>query len=540
MDTAQFTLGALVFAPLLAGAVNVLLRPTVRPILGVVTAVAVLALTVPVISAVSAGNVVELALGGYATPVGIALRADGLSAAFLALTAVVGAVVSFYAALLPHSTGRQLVTRTAQESQSGRQEHPALWRDSHPGFWPLWSVCWAGLNAVLVAGDLFNTYVGLELTGLTAVGLVALGGPRAWQAALRYLYVAVIGSLLFLIGIALIVSVTGTLDIRQSAAHLQGIFTAGDGLGGSEAAILLALSLMTIGLAMKVALVPMHRWLIPAHAGAPGAVSPLMSALVIKAALYTMLRIWLYLIGPGSLPTALGWLMGALGVIALVAGSVLALQQSHLKPLIAYSTVAQGGYWFLIFPVLVNPEAGNLETQPGTTLAAGAVISGALAATVALALGHGLAKGALFLVAGFLKDVYGTDEIARLRGVGRDHPVLLMALGLSAVGLVGLPISLSFTGKWQLATMAVAAGQYWILIVLLVGTLLSGAYMVKVMAPLLMQPDSDDHECVVPVRGLHGYPATASYAPLLLGLLTVVTGFLGAWLYSLLRVGAQW
>lgn len=531
METfAEFSLGALVLLPLLAAAVSVMLGHALRRAVGCVFAIIVAALAVPVVAAVASGLVVELPLGGYAAPLGISLRADGLSAAFLALAAVVGASVSVYAAAMPGSTGTRLV--------SDGPHAAASWRAGHPEFWPLWFGCWAGLNAVFASGDLFNTYVGLELVGLTAVALVALGGPGSWSAALRYLFVAVIGSLLLLLGVALLVSLTGTLDIAQSAEILRALRDEEATRADVEPALSLAIILMTTGLALKVALVPMHRWLIPAHAGAPGAVSPLMSALVVKAALFVLLRIWLDLLGrPTPLLVGLGWMLGVLGAVALLTGSVLALRQTRLKPLIAYSTVAQVGYWFLLFPVLVAPDMENLIDQPETAPTTPDVVSAAAAATVILALGHGLAKASLFLAAGFLKEVYGTDEISSLRGAGRHHPALIMSIGLSAIGLIGLPVSLSFAGKWQLATTAVAAGHYWILAVLVVGTLLAGAYMLKILAPLLIEAEDDVPEDAASRRGPGAHPAIAPAIPVVLSVLVIATGFSGAWLNGLLSAG---
>src|SRR5699024_4272904 len=114
----------------------------------------------------------------------------------------------------------------------------------------------------------------------------------AWRAALRYLFVAVLGSLLFLIAVGLVVSVTGTLDIGQSARVIALRLE-------SHTVAIGALSLLTVGLARKAALVPLHGWLLPAHAGSPTAVSPLRSALIITAPLFVLLRCWLWLVAPG-------------------------------------------------------------------------------------------------------------------------------------------------------------------------------------------------------------------------------------------------
>lgn len=550
MTGAQACLGALVLLPLLAAALSVLLPHTARRVTGVLVAVAVVVLTVPVVTEVAGGAVLELGLAGHQAPLGIMLRADGLSALFVSLTGVVGLAVSGYAALMPAGTGTRLV---------GTGPGRSRWEPSHPGFWPLWLACWSGLNAVFVSGDLFNTYVGLELASLSAVGLVALGGRSAWPAALRYLFIAVLGSLLFLVAVGLLVSVTGTLDLEQSARVIAGT-------PGTHEAVALALALASVGLGLKVAIVPLHRWLIPAHSSASSAVSPLLSALVIKASLFVVLRCWIWLAAPGLSPSlqpgpgagtvdmvgALGWVFGALGVLAVIHGSVMAIRQDRLKPLVAYSTVAQVGYWLLFFPLVMDSGTDSLEEVGVTTLADDAVLAGAVSGTVALALGHGLAKAGLFLSAGFLKDVYGTDVIDDLRGAGRRHPMIVMTMGLSAVGLAGLPLSLGFTGKWQLATAAVASGHYWMVVVLVLGTLLSAAYLLKAIAPLLIQVEDDDGVLsaeartadgagiLVPARQQRTVAFLPQIAPFALGTLTVLTGLLGAWTTSVLGVGAPW
>lgn len=524
MTLAQFSLGGLVLLPLFAAAVSVLLPHPVRRLIGVVSALLVLGLTVPVLLEVGAGAPVAFALGGHEPPLGIMLRADGLSVLFLVLTSLVGVPVTAFAAVLPAATGQRLVAAStpAPPHDDAPVPRPLAWRSGHPGFWPLWLACWSGLNAVFLAGDLFNTYVGLELVGLTAVALVALGGTEAWRAALRYLYIAVLGALFFLVAIGVIVATTGTLDIAGSVAVI-----AVDPVG-TRPAVLLALVLLTVGLAMKVALVPMHGWLIPAHGNAPGAVSPLLSALVIKASLFVLLRCWVWLAAPleAAALTWLGWLLAGLGVAAILLGSVMALRQSRFKPLVAYSTVAQAGYWFLFFPLLLEGEA---------------VLAGAVAGTVGLVVGHGLAKAAIFLTAGHLKEAYGSDELTVLRGAGAHYPMLVMGVGMSVIGLAGLPFSLSFSGKWLLVTAAMSAGHLWLVAVIVVATLLSAAYLLRVLSPLLR---------VLSPLLLAGHPVdspaprrlpwSAQLPPFMLGILTILSGFAGAPLAELLEVGAPW
>lgn len=520
MSFSQFGLGAVVLLPLAMSALTVIVPPKARTLLGLITGVGVCVFTGVITLDVVQNGVLELYLGGFSPPLGIALRADGLSVLFLALASLVGLFSSAYAVAIPPSSG----------------------------FWPLWLACWAGLNAVFLSGDLFNTYVGLELVGLSAVALVALGGKPSWKAALRYLFVAVLGSLLFLLAVGIMVAVSGSLDISQIAAFVEAN-------PQTHTSVLIALVFVSFGLALKVALVPFHAWLIPAHSSAPGSVSPLLSALVIKAALFVLLRCWMWIGAPALTPTlgtaetvdanvgpltVLTWFLGVLGALAVIGGSIMALRQEQLKPLVAYSTVAQVGYWFLFFPLLSDPESSNLVELGVTTLSGQAVIISAVTGTVALALAHGLGKASLFLGAGYLKDVYGTDEISRLRGAGKKHPVLIAAMSMSAVGLAGLPISLGFVGKWQLATAAVAGSHYWIVVVLVSGTLLSAAYLLKVLSPLLILKEDDATEPLLPLQKFSKPPLLPQVSAFVLGALALAGGFAGVWTSNLLEVGAPW
>ena len=179
--------------------------------------------------------------------------------------------------------------------------------------------------------------------------LVALAGKRAaLTAALRYLFVSLSASLFYLLGVGLVYGQCATVDLPSLAAKAQ-----------PGPTLWVALALMTGGLIAKAALFPMHFWLPPAHANAPAPVSALLSALVVKGSFYILLRLWFEAF-PALLTPAVAQLFGLLGAAAILWGSVNALFQSRLKLLIAYSTVAQLGYLFLLFP-LAAAHGGRLH-----------------------------------------------------------------------------------------------------------------------------------------------------------------------------------
>ena len=400
-----------------------------------------------------AGQPLVYFVGGWIPPLGLALRADGLSAAMLATTAIVICATGLYA-------------RAAFRTPPGMSEARASLV-----FWVLLMAVWAALNLVFLGDDLFNLFVALELLTFAAVPLVCLDGrAETLTAALRYLLFALLGSVLYLLGVALLYGGYGTLDI----VLLSGIVQA-------EPVAFAAASLMTAGLLAKTALFPLHLWLPPAHAGAPPAASAVLSGLVVKASFFLVVRLW-FDVMPGLLNLVAAQVLSILGAGAILVGSVLALRQARLKLLIAYSTIAQIGYLFLMFPL----AAGSAAAQFGSNVA--------LTGGMLQAISHAFAKAAMFMAAGLMAEALGHDRIAELRGVGQMLPVTTFAFGVAALSLVGLPPSGGFVAKWLLLTAAMTAGQWWWALVMLLGGLLAGGYMLRVLAPVL----TDANEPLMP------------------------------------------
>jgi len=466
----------------LAASLAALLWPRRCDGIGLVAAVATLAAALLLLWRVVAEGPLTHALGGWEPGLGIALRADALAASLLLMSALVALGIGIYASGYFRDAG------TAAR------------------FWPLWLLLLAALHALLLSADLFNLYVTLELLGLSAVALAALGGGReAVRAALRYLTVGLLGSLAFLAGVTLTYAGYGTLDMMALSRMLT-----------SEPLAWVALALMSAGLLVKSALFPVHFWLPPAHANAPAPVSAALSALVVKAAFYLMLRLWLDLFQPALTPAA-AWLLGLLGAAAVLWGSWKALRAQRLKLLAAYSTVAQLGYLFLFFPLLV-------------ALPAGAARDAAFGALVLLALTHGFAKSALFLAAGVIQQRAGHDRIEDLGGTARVLPLTTFTLALAGVALIGLPPSGSFLAKWQLVSSAFAAGQWLWVPVVAAGSLLAAAYVFRVLGHAFGPGEGVTRALA---WGREELPA------LLLALTaTAVLGFGAAWVWSFVAPAA--
>ena len=474
MNPASWYVIALASLPL-AAAIGAFCRERSGPWLAIGCGAAMMiAALVLVASLAGEGATLHYEPGGWGAPLGITWYVDGLAGSMLLLTAIIGTAGGVY--------------------------HAAQ-GDSQPYFWPLWLFLWAGLNALFLSADLFNLYVALELLTLGAVALIALAGDQALGAAWRYLLAMLLGSSLYLFGVALLYGRYGVLDLQLLADALVMDHATG-----------VAVTLITTGLILKAGAFPLHFWLPRAHGRAPVAVSAALSGVVVAASYYLLVRIWF---GPFN-PFLAGWggqALGLLGAAAIVWGGLQALAQQHLKLLIAYSTVSQLGYGLLIFPVAASP-AFPLAWQ------------GALG----LMLAHGLAKAGLFLGAGCLMRQYGHDRVQELSVNQRGLLIVWFAMALATASLIGLPPSSGFTGKLWLLQATLAAQDWWWAAVIVVGTLLTAAYLFRIFDAAFAEAS----EGQAPDTRL---PPIMAWSALVLAAGAVALGLAGPLLATLLQVG---
>lgn len=424
-------------------------------------------------------------VGGWGGPLGIDLVVDGLAATLVLVTTVVGLMVTVYAS--GYFGGK----------------------DRYRFFWPLWLFLWASLYALFLSGDLFNLYVCLELVSIAAVALVGLTLRReALVAAMRYMLAAILGSLFYLLGVAFVYAAYGSLDIATVREVVSPDVT-------GQAAF----ALITVGLMLKTAIFPLHFWLPPAHSNAPSPVSAVLSALVVKGSFYILVRMWVDVTDPGFVPGS-ALLLGILGAAAIVWGSIQAMRQARLKLLVAYSTVAQIGYLFLLFPLVAG----------GGAAAADAWVGGVFHAT-----SHALAKGAMFLAAGTVLARFGHDRIEGLGGLSRRAPATALAFALAGVTMMGLPPSGGFVAKWQMIRASIASGEWWWAAVVALGGLLAAVYIFRVVGVFLGTQGAEGEDADVDAGRS---PFTMESATLALALAALALGIFGQPLVELIGVGA--
>jgi len=368
-------------------------------------------------------------LGGVSMPYGIELVLDGFSLPVVVLVAVVALGVLAYT----YSAGPR-----------------------NNAFYSAYLLLTGGLMGVAVTGDVFNMYVFLEITGLTAYTLVASKGDgKSAYAALKYMLIGTVGASLYLIGVGYAFVATGTLNMADLSVRLAEA-------GYGNTLVLASFGFVVAGLGVKTALFPLHTWQPDAYAAAPYGVTGYIAALVSTVSAYALGRVVLTVYTTDFL-TANPFASSALvylGAVSIVAGSVLAVTQTDVRRLLAYSSVSQFGLIVAAFGI-ANPSA----------------VFGGLVHLV----GHAVMKGALFLGAGALAYRLGVERLRDYEGVSREAPYASAGFAVLLLSLVGVPPAVGFIGKWYIAVGAVRAGEYVVAAVIFGSTLLTLAYAARLV-----------------------------------------------------------
>lgn len=425
----------LVVLPLLGAPLCLLLnRGTAAWLVATLVAWLVLAISIALLWQVRGGDALHYAFGNWQPPWGIDYVVDRLAAYVLLIVATIGAVVMAYA--------RRSVAAEIEPAQQ-------------PLFYTLMLLCLAGLLGMTITGDAFNLFVLLEISSLSTYALVSLGRDRrALTAAYQYLIMGTIGATFYIIGVGLLYMLTGTLNMADIASRLGPV-------AGTNT-VHTAFAFITVGLALKLAMFPLHLWLPNAYAFAPSVVTAFLAATATKVALYAMIR-FIYAVFGGAF--TFSQMHAELLVLPLAAagafvGSLVAVFQHGLKRMLAYSSVAQIGY------MLIGLGAMS--------------VTGLTAALLHL-FNHALMKGALFLAVGALVLRMGTTRISALSGIAKQMPWTMAAFVIGGLSLIGVPATAGFVSKWYLI-LAVLENGWWPLVVLVVLTsLIAVVYVWRVI-----------------------------------------------------------
>ena len=406
--------------------------------------------SIALVRRVLAEGTISYEIGGWAAPYGIEYRIDLVSAFVAMIVATIGAVAIIYA-------------RTSVRAEVS-EDRGAL-------FYSAFILCFTGLLGISVTGDVFNIFVFLEVSSLSAYALIAMGQDRrALTAAYQYLIMGSVGATFIVIGIGLMYSMTGTLNIADLAERLPAV--------ADNRTIPVAFTFLTVGITLKLALFPLHLWLPNAYTYAPSAVTAFIASTATKVAVYLLLRFFFTVFGAefSFEQMQLDKVLMPLALVAIVTMSLVAIYQDNVKRLLAYSSVAQIGYMVLgiSFASVLGVTAGILHL-----------------------FNHALMKGALFMAMGCVMYRVGSVRLERMKGLGKKMPWTMAAFVGGGLSLIGVPFTVGFVSKWYLVQAALERGMWPVAAVVMFGSLLAVIYVWKVVEVAYFQeadPDDDIRE----------------------------------------------
>ncbi|HLE82499.1 MAG TPA: proton-conducting transporter membrane subunit [Dehalococcoidia bacterium] len=441
-------------------------------------------LTLLLLATVVEDGPIRYAFGGWAPPVGIEWVADGLSSLMMVALSLIALLAVVYAG----STLVQgpLATKTAL-------------------YYTLVLLLVSGLTGIVLTADLFNLFVFLELTSLSAYALVGVAGGHASLAAFRYLILGTTGASLYLLGVSFLYAATGTLNMADAAQRLPALLSSHVVLWGSV--------LIMVGLAIKMALVPLHGWLPDAYTHAPDAVSTLIAPLITKVSLYALFRIAYWVFGPETMTAQIPILpvLSWIGAGAALVGACLALIQRHLKRMFAYGGIAHIGLSVLGF---------SLGNQTG------------FAGGVFYLITDAVMQAGLFFVAAAASSMHGVRELGDLERLRGRSPWTLAALIVTALSMIGFPPTGGFFGKWYLVLGALERQHYLGVAAIIGSTVLTLAYFFRIFEKVYLE------KTPVPARSPEELPWTMRLGLGVVTLALLILGFGSDWLIALIHATA--
>lgn len=431
-----------------------------------------------ILSDVLSHGVLHYRLGDWTPPWGIEYVIDHLNA-------FVSVIVSIISLLIGISSKRMV-----------EREFP----EKAVYFYCLFLLQVTGLLGMVVTGDVFNLYVFLEISSIAGYALIAIGEDGAPFASFNYMIYGTIGACFYLLGVGYLYIVTGSLNMADLSKLLPGL--------SSSKVVVMAFAFFMVGVAIKMALFPLHVWLPDAYTYAPSAVSSLVAPLTTKVGAYVMIRIMLTVFPPAffieTIPAALilRWVAG----FAVLFGCILALAQTDLKRMLGYVLIAEIGY------IALGIGFGNRNGLTGAILHL---------------LNDGLMMACLFLIVGAITYKGWPRKIDQFTGIHRKMPLTMAAFVISALSVVGIPPTCGFFSKWYLVLGAIDSKQWLFVAVLLVSSLLNAILFFRVIEKAYFEPAIDEVAGDLKPAGIDEPPLT-----ILIPLLIMTAGVLSVGLLS--------
>ena len=383
------------------------------------------------------GGVIRYFVGGWSRPVGIGieLRIDTINALVLLAIITVALLTAVYS------------FRRVEEDKT----------EKSPLFYALYLLLVMGLSGMVITGDAFNLYVLLEVSSLTSYALIAMGkSKRAAVAAFNYVIMGTIGASFYLLGVGYLYLRTGTLnmvDIHHAIVALSET--------GSSSTIVVAFVMIIVGMMIKMAFFPLFGWLPNAYSYCPSSTSCVLAPLMTKVSVYVMIRMMLTVFGTEWVFENLQytqWMVG-MAIIAILAGSVMALAQVELRKMFCYLIVAEVGYMV---------GGAWLANHWGMVGSIYHILSDAFMTL------------AMFLAAGIFLKQAGVVRIDQMGGMFRRMPVTMGAFVVGALAMIGIPPTCGFFSKWYLIRGGMESGQWGYVVALLISSLVNAVLFFRI------------------------------------------------------------
>jgi NADH-quinone oxidoreductase subunit N len=355
-------------------------------------------------------------------------------------------------------------------------------------FAPLLLFATSGMTLIVAAADLIVVFLALEILSLSLYVLTGLTGRRAAnEAAMKYFLLGAFSSAFFLYGVAMAYGATGTTKITALAGALTG--------GGEQALALLGFALLAVGFGFKVSAAPFHMWTPDVYQGAPTPVTAYMSAATKVAAFAALIRV----LDVAFQALAWDWapVVWALAAVSVVLGSLLAIAQTNVKRMLAYSSIAHAGF---ILTGLTAPGSDGIGAAMFYLVAYAAMTVGAFG-TVMLVSGRGEER----------------ERLSDYAGLGRTHPAAAALMTLFLLSLAGIPPTAGFIAKVTVFSAAIGAGNWGLVLIGVLASVAAAFFYIRVIVLMYMEEPADEP---VPERplGLAGpVLATTAAATLALG-----------------------
>ncbi len=340
----------------------------------------------------------------------------------------------------------------------------------HTEVFPLMMFAVSGMLMFPAANDLLTMFVALEVLSLPLYLLCGLARRRrllSQEAALKYFLLGAFSSGFFVYGIALIYGYAGSMGFAEIAEAVSG-------QAGDQALLLGGIALLAVGLLFKVGAVPFHSWTPDVYQGAPTAVTAFMAAATKVAAFGALLR--LFYVAFGANRTEWLPMIWIVAILTMVVGSVLALTQTDVKRLLAYSSIAHAGFIL----------TGFLGIRSLTDVAGGSLTG--ISAVLFYLTTYAFTTMAAFALVTVVRDAGGeATSLARWRGLGKESPLVAGLFAFLLLAMAGIPLTSGFTGKWAVFAAALSAGAWPVVIVAVLASAVAAYFYVKVIVLMFFE-----------------------------------------------------